>query len=180
MRIIPAKSRSLSIWKGARNDLISFTVDGERISLLAEQPVQSLGRLYMADLSDTHMPATIMQQLTDGLERIDMSHLPGKLKVWCYQFTLYQRLMWPLKVCEITSSTVMKMDAKANSFIRKWLGLPRCLSNIGLFGKCTLQLPLMSISLGYRQQKARVVLELRDSTDPFVKNTKALVRTGRK
>ncbi|KAL6468408.1 hypothetical protein MHYP_G00240850 [Metynnis hypsauchen] len=65
MRIKPSKSRSLSILKGARNDLISFAVDGERIPLLAEQPVRSLGRLYTADLSDTHMPATIMQQLTD-------------------------------------------------------------------------------------------------------------------
>ena len=180
MRIKPTKSRSLSIRKGARNDIISFTVDGERIPLLAEQPVRSLGRLYMADLSDSHMPATVMEQLVDGLERIDKSHLPGKLKVWCYQFTLYQRLMWPLKMCEITTSTVLRMDAKANNFIRKWLGLPRSLSNIGLFGKNTLQWPLKSINLGYRQEKARLVLELRDSTDPFVRNTRALVRTGRK
>ena len=72
------------------------------------------------------------------------------------------------------------MDAKANSSIRKWLGLPRSLSNIGLFGKNTLQLPLKSINLGYRQEKARLVLDLRDSTDPFVKNTRAPVQTGHK
>ncbi|KAL6468407.1 hypothetical protein MHYP_G00240840 [Metynnis hypsauchen] len=70
------------------------------------------------------------------------------------------------------------MDAKANSFIRKWLGLPRSLSNVGLFGRNILQLPLKSIDLGYKQEKARLVLELRDSTDPFVKNNKASVRTG--
>ncbi|XP_023815255.1 uncharacterized protein LOC111948071 [Oryzias latipes] len=180
MRIKPSKSRSLSIRKGVRNDHISFTVNGERIPLLAEQPVRSLGRLYTAELSDNHMPATIMLQLRDGLERIDKSHLPGKFKVWCYQFILYPRLMWPLKLCEITSSTVAKMDAKANNFIRKWLGLPRSLSNTGLFGRNTLQLPLKPISLGYRQEKTRLVLELRDSTDPFVRNTKAPVRTGSK
>ena len=88
MRIKPTKSRSLSIRKGPRNDLISFTVDGERITLLAEQPVRSLGRLYTAGLSDTHMPATITEQLSNSLESLDKSHLPGKLKVWCYQFTL--------------------------------------------------------------------------------------------
>ena len=71
------------------------------------------------------------------------------------------------------------MDAKANNLIRKWFGLPLSLSNVGLFGKNTLQLPLKSISLGYRQEKARLVLELRDLTDPFVKN-KAPVRTGPK
>lgn len=46
MRIQPPKSRSLLIRKGARNDLITFTADGERIPLLAEQPVRSFGRLY--------------------------------------------------------------------------------------------------------------------------------------
>ncbi|KAK0153977.1 hypothetical protein N1851_003944 [Merluccius polli] len=165
MRIKPTKSRSLSIRKGVRNDIISFTVDGERIPLLAEQPVRSLGRLYTADLSDSHMPVTVMEQLADGLERIDKSHLPGKLKVWCYQFTLYQRLMWPLKMCEITTSTVLRMDAKESEPFQ----------HRPVWEKDT-----PSINRDYRQEKARLVLELRDSTDPFVRNTKAPVRTGRK
>lgn len=88
--------------------------------------------------------------------------------------------MWPLKISEIPSSAVSKMDAKANSFIRKWLGLPRCLSETGLFGKNILQLPLQSISLGYKQEKSRLVLELRESTDQSVRNANAMVSTGRK
>ncbi|KAK0146566.1 hypothetical protein N1851_014105 [Merluccius polli] len=57
------------------------------------------------------------------------------------------------------------MDGLANSSIRKWLGLPRCLSDVGLFGRNMLQLPLRSIGLGYKQERARMVLELRESTD---------------
>ena len=72
------------------------------------------------------------------------------------------------------------MDGKANSFIRKCLGLPRCLSETGLFGKNTLQLPLQSISLGYMQEKTRLLLELRESTDQSVRNANAKVPTGRK
>lgn len=34
--------------------------------------------------------------------------------------------------------------------------------------------------MGYRQERARLVLELKDSSDPSVQNTKAPVRTGRK
>ena len=85
----------------------------------------------------------------NGLARINQSQLPDKYKVWCYQFILYQKVMWPLKMSEIPSSVVSKMDGLANSFIRKWLGLPRCLSDVGLFGRNTLQLPLRSIGLGY-------------------------------
>lgn len=43
--------------------------------------------------------------------------------------------MWPLKMSERPSSTANKMDGKANSYIHKWLGLPRCLSETGPFGR---------------------------------------------
>ena len=180
MKIKPAKSRSLSIRKGSRNDNIVFAVDGEKIPLLTEQSVRSLGREYTADLSDKHMAHSVITQLSEGLVKIDESHLPGKFKTWCYQFTLYHRLMWPLKLSEISASTVQRMDQKANNYIRKWLGLPRCLSNVALFGRNTLQLPLKSISLGYKLEKVRLVFELRDSTDPVVSQARPAVRTGRK
>ena len=67
MKIKPTKSRSLSIRKGARNDNISFSVDGEEIPCVVDQPVQSLGRLYTADLSDKHMAASVTSQPLDGL-----------------------------------------------------------------------------------------------------------------
>ncbi len=86
----------------------------------------------------------------------------------------------PLKLCEVTSSAVSRMEAKANSFIRKWLGLPRCFSAAGLYGWNSLQLPLKSITLGYRQEKARLVMELRDSSDRAVADADARVETGRK
>ena len=78
------------------------------------------------------------------------------------------------------SFTASKMDGKANSLIRKWLGLPRCLSETGLLGKNTLQLPWQSISLEYMQEKTRLVLELRESTDQSVRSANAKVSTGRK
>ncbi len=56
-----------------------------------------------------------MKQLSDGLAKIDQSQLSDKHKVWCYHFTLYRRVIWPLKM--VPSSAVSKMDGKANSFI---------------------------------------------------------------
>ena len=180
MKIKPAKSRSLSLRRGVRNDSTIFVAGGERIPLLSEHPIRSLGREYTSELSDKQMGRAVLKQLSDGLAKIDQSQLPGKYKVWIYQFTLYRRIMWPLKMSEIPSSTTTKMDGKANSFIRKWLGLPRCFSDTGLFGKNTLQLPLQSISLGYKQEKTRLLLELRESTDQSVRNAGVKVRTGRK
>ncbi|CAJ1057466.1 hypothetical protein F2P79_013264%2C partial [Xyrichtys novacula] len=73
-----------------------------------------------------------------------------------------------------------KIDSPANLFIKKWLGQPRCLSDVGLFGRNMLQLPLRSISQGYRQEKVRVVLDLRESTDHLVRAAGSQVRTVRK
>ncbi|KAJ8352978.1 hypothetical protein AAFF_G00124830, partial [Aldrovandia affinis] len=180
MNFKPQKSRSLSLRKGERNDRVTFTIGGEDIPRIVDQPIRSLGRLYTSRLSDKDMGKTILQQLSEGLSKIDSSQLPRKHKVWCYHFTLYPRVMWPLKLCEVTSSAVSWMEAKANSFIRKWLGLLRCFSAAGLYGRNSLQLPLKSITLGYRQEKARLVMELRDSSDRTVKEANARVATGRK
>lgn len=88
--------------------------------------------------------------------------------------------MWPLKICEIPTSMFSRMDTLANSYIRKWLGLSRCFSDAGLFGWNMLELPVKSISLGYKQDKARLVLELRESADQLVRSAKVPIRTGHK
>lgn len=64
------------------------------------------------------------------------------------------------------------MDSKAKNYICKWLGS-------ALFGRNILKLPLKSISLGYKQEKVRLVFKLRDSPDLFAQNTKAQLCTGR-
>lgn len=79
--------------------------------------------------------------------QINQRQLPGKYKVWRYQFRVYRRVMWPLKMYEISSSTTSKMDGKANSFIWNWLGLLQFLSETGLFGKNTLQLEKTRLAL---------------------------------
>ena len=180
MKFKAKKSRSLSLRKGVLNDRVTFIIGGENIPRIADQPIRSLGRQYTASLSDKEIGKTTLQQLSAGLAKIDSSQLPGKYKVWCFNFTLYPRVMWPLKLCEVTSSAVSKMDAKTSSFIRKWLGLPRGHSSASLYGKNTLQLPLKSITIGYRQEKARLVMELRESTDETVRDMEARVLTGRK
>lgn len=43
-----------------------------------------------------------------------------------------------------------------------------------------LELPLKSISLGYKQEKARLVLELKDSSDHLIRSARNTIRTGRK
>lgn len=102
MKIKPSKSRNLSLRKGIRRDHTIFVANGEEIPLLSEQPVCSLGRTYTAELSDKHVGESVRKQLSDGLARVQESQLPGKYKIWCYQHILYQRVLWPLKLSELS------------------------------------------------------------------------------
>lgn len=154
MMIKAEKSRSLSIKKGVLQNN-TFHVGAKPIPQLAEQPLKSLGRLNTADLSDKQIGKFARQQLAEGLAKIDQSQLPRKYKLWCCQHTLYHRVMWPLKVCKLPLSKVSRMDSLANNYIRKWLGF----SDASLFGQNMLELPMKSISLGYKQEKACLILE---------------------
>lgn len=80
MKIKPSKSQRLSIRKGMRDDRTVFSAGGEKIPLLAEQPIRSLGREYTSELSDRQIGRVIQKQLREGLMKINSSQLPGKLK----------------------------------------------------------------------------------------------------
>lgn len=88
--------------------------------VLADQPIWSLGSLTV------HSWLLRQTQLLRNTEKDQTkSYLPvSKIKVWCYQFTLHQSVIWPLKLCEITAITALNLDSKSNSYICKRLGLP--------------------------------------------------------
>lgn len=52
---------------------MSFSANGEKIPLLVDQPVQSLGRRYTADLSSKQMAVSVSSQLADGLSKINQT-----------------------------------------------------------------------------------------------------------
>lgn len=48
------------------------------------------------------------------MARTHQRQLPCKYKVWSYQFILYPRVMWPLKLTDIPSTVADKTDRLAN------------------------------------------------------------------
>ena len=61
----------------------------------------------------------------ESLKVIDQCGLLGKYKVWYLQFMLIPKLLWPLLIYDISTSTVEAMEAKINKYTRKWLGAHR-------------------------------------------------------
>jgi hypothetical protein len=181
MEFKPTKSRSLVVKNGKVTNKYRFRVADIEIPTITEKPVKSLGKVFDSSLSDKDSIKQTTQQLTDWLSTIDRSGLPGKFKAWIYQHGLLPRILWPLLVYEFTMTTIDEYERKISGYIRRWLGLPRSLSSIALYGKSNkLQLPFSSIAEEYKVTKVREVLQYRDSRDEKVSGAGIRVRTGRK
>ena len=77
---------------------------------------------------------------------------------------------------------VEKLERTVSSYIKKWLGLPRCLSNIGLYGHNALELPVSSLTEEFKCTKVRLNMTLTESQDDAIREGVAAPRlvTGRK
>ena len=179
MKFKPKKSRSLVLSSGKLNEEFHFYMYDEPIPSVSEQPVKSLGRWYTKDLKDTSIVRDVKSQLSNGLQMIDRCGLPGKFKLWCLKYGLYPWIMWPLMMYEVAITHVEEMERWISTYIRKWLGVPRSLSNIAFYGHSTmLHLPLTSLIEEFKVTKAHLYMTLRDSEDQVVKDTLPEVRTG--
>ena len=180
MKFKAKKSRSCTFRKGKQVE-VRYTIAGEPIPTVREQPVKSLGRMYKGNLSDRGQGVEIFKEATNSLKEIDHAKLPGKFKLWCLQFGLYPRLLWPLMMYEVAVSRVEMIEKKCRAYTRKWLGLPRCLNNAALYGKgIPLELPITSIVEEYKAGKVRTVMMLRYSKDQTIRDDPPDVRTGKR
>lgn len=114
------------------------------------------------------------------MERINKTLLPGKLKLWCFQFGILPRLLWPLTVYEIPITKVEKLERLISIQLKQWLGIPRCLSSVGLYRHGKLELPITVLVEEFKRTKARLVMTLTESEDAVIRTTAPRVVVGRK
>ncbi|XP_076113419.1 uncharacterized protein LOC143081070 [Mytilus galloprovincialis] len=180
MKFKPSKSRSLIVRKGKVQD-DTFELAGEKIPTVGEKPVKCLGKKFDATLADMVNMDEVQVQLVEWLTKIDKSGLPGRYKAWIYQHGVLPRILWPLLVYEFPLSKVEALERKISACLRRWLGVPRSFSSIGLYSTGTkLQLPMKALTEEYKVTKTRQVMTLRDSKDAKVRGAKVKIRTGRK
>lgn len=84
--------------------------------------------------------------------------------MWCFQFGILPRLLWPLTVYEIPITKVEKLER-----LKQWLGLPRCLSSVGLYGHGRFELPITGLVEEFKCTKARLVMTLTESEDAVIR-----------
>ena len=134
---------------------------------IKDKPVKSQGKCFDHSLKD----AVSIQETRDRLERwlnkINRSGLPGRFKAWIYQQVVLPKILWPLNIYEFTSYYVEQLEKRNNSRLRRWLGLPKCLSNVVLYRNSNMvQLPFKSLVEDYKVAKVRTTIWFKYSKDP--------------
>ena len=74
MKFKAKKSRSCTFRKGKHVE-VRYTIAGEPIPTIREQPVKCLGRMYKGNLSDRGQGVEIFKEATNSLKEIDHAKL---------------------------------------------------------------------------------------------------------
>ena len=181
MKFKPNKSRSLLVRKGTIDATTTFTLANQHITTVSQKSVKSLGRWYDSSMKDTKRGLETVELATEGLLAINRYGLQGKFKMWCLKVMLIPKLLWPLLVYEICSTTAEGMEATINKFTRSWLGVPSVLTDIAMYYcKAKLRFQLKSILEESKCDKARLFSMFEVSEDPVVKTAQSTINMGRK
>ena len=181
MRFKAKKSRSLVIIKGKVDDSYRFNIQGEPIPSISSNAIKCLGKWYEESLNDKNSINRFEDQVKKGLKAIDKCELPGKYKVWSYQFGLLPRLKWPMMLYEIPITTMEKVERGISQKLRKWLGVPRSFSSVNLYSTTSkMQLPIKSVTEEYKVTKVSAYMSVRDSSDEKVSKAGVTFKTGTK
>ena len=83
-----------------------------------------------------------------------------------FQHAVLPQILWPLLVYNIPITTVESLKRAISNRLRRWLGLPRCLSGAALFGnRNALRLPFSSFVEEFKTTKTRELLQYAESED---------------
>lgn len=181
MEFKPAKSRIIVLRKGRVHDQFHFRIGEDLIPTVSERPIKSLGKWFRVELNDRESVKEMLGQAEAWMRAVDRSGLPGRFKLWGYQHGVLPRLLWPLLMYEVPLTTVEALERRINTFLRRWLSVPKSLSSIGLYSsRSKLQLPLTSVVEEFKVAKARQVIILCDSRDQLVRQADTIIHTGQK
>ena len=170
--------RSLVLKKKCKLSEDRFKLSGEYIPTIMDKLVKTLEKRFNHTLKDTVADKETRDSLETLLNKIDRSGLLGRFKAWVYQHVVLQKMLWPLVIYEFASYNVKKQEKRINSRLRRWLGLPKCLSRATLYGNSnTLKLPFKRLVEKYKVAKVRTI-QLKFSND--LKMSGAEVYRGKK
>ena len=145
MKLKPGKSRSFVMENGRPSDVEPFAVGGELVDgqvvggdvipALQRKPLRTLGRVYNAAVSDVWYKAELEQKVEPRLKQLNRSKAKGAMKLWALHHILLPQVRWDLMVYDLPVSFIERLELTLNIYIRRWLGVSKCLTDVALDSK---------------------------------------------
>ena len=180
LAIKPEKCRSLVIIKGEISKKTP-EIEGTPITSITEKPVKYLGKVYDKSLGDREQIEEVVKEVKESLRKIERCKVPGRYKAWMLQYILLPKLMWPLTIYNVPVTKVSEIQRHLTGKLKKWLGLPRSLSEACLYSRNgKLQMPFRELTEEFKAAKTRFLYTLQGAEDNCVKGAGVCVDGGRK
>ena len=98
-----------------------------------------------------------------------------------HQNGLLARLIWPLMLYKVPTTTKECLERVISNHHQRWLGLPPSFTGLCLYSTSgKLQLHVSSLIEVFKVAKMRLFMILKDTTDKCISAAGIKVRTGRK
>ena len=123
----------------------------------------------------------MVKEVKESLRKIERCKVPGRYKAWMLQHILLPKLMWPLTIYNVPVTKVSEIQRHLTGKLKKWLGLPRSLSEACLYSRTgKLQMPFRELTEEFKAAKTRFLYTLQGAEDNCVKGAGVCVDGGRK
>ena len=63
--------------------------------------------------------------------KLDKSLLTGFMKAWALAHVVGCQVQWDFMIYEISITIIESLERKQNVYLRKWLGVAKCLNDVG-------------------------------------------------
>ena len=130
----PTKCKSLTISSG-RSKAVKFQLSDYEINSIVDSPEKFLGSRITYSGSQREINSYIFDGIKESLENIDRSKIRDEYKLHVYNNYLLPAIRFKLTVHELTTSNLNKLDNLGDSYVKKWLKMPKSATRCVLHAK---------------------------------------------
>ena len=128
MKIKPTKCRSFSLSSG-KPKIIQFNFENNVIPSISEEEQKFLGRVLFFNGKSEECYNLLENVITKKMNNLDQTLIRDEYKLEIYQMYILPFIRFLLTVHDLPQTYLAKLDIKADQYLKKWAGLPKCATN---------------------------------------------------
>ena len=167
LKLKPPKCVSISIISGKPTP-VNFEINNSPINTLQSAPHKFLGSHLTFQNKQSEILNFVSNHIRCRLDRVDELLIRNEYKIRIYRDYILPATRFHLTVHELTSTSLDKLDALANRYVKRWTHLPRSATPAVLHLPCFLD--IKSIKCLYHECQTAAYVSSRLKADHKVQN----------